>query len=74
MVIMSSKVDRLHTARRFCQLYAGGWSADQAAKLAGAEARRVSLRDQGGEGLSRRPPRGRAWHPQETARWKMRRV
>ena len=23
MVIMSSKVDRLHTARRFCQLYAG---------------------------------------------------
>lgn len=35
------RVDRLRTARRFCQLYAGGWTQVEAAKLAGAEAARA---------------------------------
>lgn len=42
---MSSKADRLHTARRFCQLLAGGWGQVEAAKIAGAEARRDKLAD-----------------------------
>ena len=44
MGIMLSKVVRLHTARRFCQLLAGGWTPEEAAKLAGGETRVLSTR------------------------------
>lgn len=41
-------LDRLHTARRFCQLLAGGWGQVEAAKLAGAEAARDGRRGRRG--------------------------